>query len=101
MTTFGKILVIMAIVLAVSVVGFAEPELTDLQKLRIERINLLNRNIELEKENAGLRIQLQALKVAIDRAQLQDDIEKANPGFVWDPATGAFTAKELPNGDIR
>lgn len=104
MGTMAKIVTTFAVVISLAAVGFAQgPELTSEQKLRIERINLVTRVSQLEKENADLKVQLSSLQVAIERAKLQGDIEKANPDFVWDAQTGKFTEKkkEQPGGELR
>lgn len=103
MSVFGKITVTLAFVISLGLVGFATtgPELTEVQKLRIERINLVNENSALAKENAELKLQIAGLKVSIERISLQNDIETANPGFTWDPATGQFAPKGPSDGELR
>jgi hypothetical protein len=102
MDTFGKITVTLALVCSLGLVGFAksQPALTEVQKLRIERLNLVSEITTLTKENADLKVQLAGMKVSLERLQLQQDIERTNPGHTWDPATGQFAPKG-PDGELR
>lgn len=103
MNVMSKIVITVAVIVSLGLVGFASsgPELTDIQKLRIERINLVNENLALQKENSDLRLQVAGLKVSLEQASLQKDIDGANPGYTWDPKTGQFTPKETPGGDLH
>lgn len=103
MSAIAKTTIAVALILSLGIVSFAAdgPELTDLQKLRIERINLVNENAALTKENVDLKLQLAALKVSIEKAQLQQEIEREHPGFTWDPSTGQFAPKGPNDGELR
>lgn len=103
MGTMAKILVTCAFVVAVATVGFGQPgpALTSEQNLRVERLNLLQRIVQLEKENNDLKQQLVAVQVHNERNRLKSEAEQANPGFEWNPDTGKFTQKEPPGGDLR
>lgn len=83
------------------------PSLSASQQSAIERRNLLGRIADLEQEVRHLQIVLgqvlqkaeqvlaeearQVLRQELER--IKKDIEASNPGYDWDPATGAFTPK--------
>lgn len=63
----------------------APADLTGLEQLRIENLNLQD--------------ELRKALLQRDTCRLQADVEKNHPGFTWDPATGTFTAR--PEGSAR
>lgn len=95
MGTMAKIVVVFTFVLAVATVGFAQkPALNAEQQLRIERLNLINENATLKKQNLELQQQLTALQVQVEKDRIKASVEEGNPGFTWDPTTGVFTEKK-------
>lgn len=83
-----------AFVFTLSTLVFAQ-NLSPEVKWQIERINLISKIAELEN-------QVKALQLQIEYAKIRQDVEKANPGFTWDPKTGKFSPVGAPSvGDLR
>lgn len=84
------------------------PSLSTSQQADIERLNLLARIVDLEREVRRLKVELgQALEQAEatvfgnaqrllqeESVRIQRDVEVTHPDYVWDPATGTFTPRK-------
>lgn len=93
---------LLVFVLTVVVPQTSAPTLTEVDQLRIERVNLLQQLTTALQEADTCRGQLaepraraNRLLVSEELAKLKATLERAHPGFVWDPPTGTWTpAKE-------
>lgn len=85
------LLLIMAGALAVSAQEAKAPSLpapapfTEVESLRIQNLNLKTALVQRAIEDLNK-----------DKAVLKADIEKARPGYAWDPETGQFSIKATP-----
>lgn len=82
-------------------------KLSDLEQLKLDNISLKSQLVDILKQNSALQAQsgkcqeqlgpLQskeygsAVKQELDT--LKTDVEKAHPGFEWDPASNTFKVK--------
>ena len=81
----------------------AAPVLSPLEQLRVENLNLRHelRKALLEADGcrgalAQPRADSQQREIDAGIAGLKADVERAHPGFTWNPATGVFTPQEAP-----
>lgn len=84
-----------------------QPQLTELDRLRIENLNLKIGWSQAVKQLNQCVVEKGSLQDQATDRQLQEDlkavveaIEAAHPGFTFDPATGQFAKKE-PAKDER